>query len=180
MSVGELESVLKIRERCLLYSALLGAGSLALDLIGPIPFIFMVPVMVASWYGGLGRGLIFALGLPVARLGIGLFWEDPLFSKATVQFFNAWVRCGSLACLAFLMSRLARRQQQLSEEVRVLRGILPICAFCKKIRGPDGRWQTLENYISTHSEAQFSHSFCSDCAQKHYGEYYPADRAEKR
>ena len=54
------------------------------------------------------------------------------------------------------------------EEVRVLQGILPICASCKKIRDDQGYWNQLEDYISRHSEVDFSHSICPDCAEKIY------------
>lgn len=54
------------------------------------------------------------------------------------------------------------------DEVKTLRGILPTCSFCKAIRDDDGEWHRLEEYISKHSEAQFSHGVCEPCAQKHY------------
>lgn len=47
--------------------------------------------------------------------------------------------------------------------VRVLRGMLPICASCKRIRDPEARWHQMEVYIRDHSEAQFSHGLCDDC-----------------
>lgn len=53
-------------------------------------------------------------------------------------------------------------------EVRILRGILPICANCKKIRNDGGYWEQVEHYISSHSEARFSHSLCPDCVQDLY------------
>ncbi len=54
------------------------------------------------------------------------------------------------------------------EEVRKLRGILPICAHCKKIRDDKGYWNQIEAYIQQHSEAEFSHSICQDCASELY------------
>lgn len=56
-------------------------------------------------------------------------------------------------------------------EIKILRGILPICSFCKKIRDENNQWCTMENYISSRSEAQFSHSFCPECGRKYYPEY---------
>ena len=52
--------------------------------------------------------------------------------------------------------------------VKVLRGLLPICAGCKKIRNDSGSWSVIEGYISDHSEAEFSHGICPDCQQKLY------------
>ena len=56
------------------------------------------------------------------------------------------------------------------KEIKLLRGILPICASCKKIRDDKGYWNQLEAYIAKHSEAQFSHSICPECAKKLYPE----------
>lgn len=53
-------------------------------------------------------------------------------------------------------------------KVKILRGFLPICASCKKIRGDDGCWHQVESYIKDHSEAEFSHSICPKCANKLY------------
>jgi hypothetical protein len=57
-------------------------------------------------------------------------------------------------------------------EVKQLSGLLPICSSCKNIRDDQGYWQHVEKYISEHTEAQFSHSFCPDCAKKLYPEIY--------
>jgi len=54
------------------------------------------------------------------------------------------------------------------EEVKVLRGFLPICASCKKIRDDRGSWSQIEEYIRKHSEAEFSHGICPDCAKRLY------------
>jgi hypothetical protein len=48
-------------------------------------------------------------------------------------------------------------------QVRTLHGLIPICAWCKKIRNDAGYWQQLEAYISEHTEADFSHGMCPDC-----------------
>lgn len=53
-------------------------------------------------------------------------------------------------------------------KVKTLSGLLPICASCKNIRDDNGYWNQIESYIKTHSEAEFSHSICPDCAKKLY------------
>jgi YesN/AraC family two-component response regulator len=60
-------------------------------------------------------------------------------------------------------------------KVKLLSGFLPICASCKKIRDDEGYWQQIESYIRDHSEAEFSHGICPDCARKLYGKYYHED-----
>lgn len=62
----------------------------------------------------------------------------------------------------------AALQRSLNES-RVLKGLLPICSSCKKIRDDQGCWQRLEQYIQNHSEAEFSHGICPECAGKLYG-----------
>lgn len=58
------------------------------------------------------------------------------------------------------------------DEVKTLRGFLPICASCKKIRDGDGYWQQVEDYIRIHSEAEFTHGLCHECAESLYPEFY--------
>ena len=60
--------------------------------------------------------------------------------------------------------------EQAMREVKVLRGLIPICANCKRIRTDTGDWQQLEEYIQNHSEVEFSHGFCQGCMK----ELYPA------
>jgi len=51
-------------------------------------------------------------------------------------------------------------------EIKVLRGLLPICSYCKKIRDDNGYWSNIEAYISSRSEVEFSHGICPECAKK--------------
>ncbi len=61
-----------------------------------------------------------------------------------------------------------RQLEQALKEVKVLRGFFPICVHCKKIRDDQGYWHTIEAYITTHSEADFSHGLCPGCLDKHF------------
>lgn len=75
--------------------------------------------------------------------------------------------------LIYMNTILGEKNNSLSdylEEIKTLRGIVPICSFCKKIRDAEGKWTEVEVYVSKHSEAQFSHSFCPECGKKHYGD----------
>jgi sigma-B regulation protein RsbU (phosphoserine phosphatase) len=62
--------------------------------------------------------------------------------------------------------------QKALKEVKVLRGLIPICASCKKIRNDGGFWQQLEEYLGEHSEAEFSHGLCQPCIKKLYPGVY--------
>ncbi len=67
---------------------------------------------------------------------------------------------------------LINQLQGAINEIKTLRGILPICSFCKKIRDDKGYWNQLEAYIDKHSDADLSHSVCPDCAKKHYPDFF--------
>jgi hypothetical protein len=71
--------------------------------------------------------------------------------------------------------RLISDLQDALSEVKKLSGLLPICSFCKKIRDDKGYWKRLESYIHEHSEAEFSHGICPECAKEHYPEIYKKD-----
>jgi tetratricopeptide (TPR) repeat protein len=58
-------------------------------------------------------------------------------------------------------------------EVRTLKGFIPICASCKKVRDDRGFWESVESYISSRSEALFSHGICNDCGPRLYGIDWP-------
>lgn len=66
--------------------------------------------------------------------------------------------------------RLENNLIRANEEIKILKGFLPICMYCKKIRDDNGYWNQIEAYIQKHSEAEFSHSICSECAKKYHPE----------
>jgi phosphoserine phosphatase RsbU/P len=68
-----------------------------------------------------------------------------------------------------LQGKLAARVRELEgaiAQVKQLRGLLPICMYCKKIRNDHNYWQQVESYIHDHTEAEFSHGICPDCYEK--------------
>lgn len=82
---------------------------------------------------------------------------------------------GDLAAIALENSRSLEvlKEKTLSlekalSEIRTLKGIIPICAYCKGIRDDQGSWKRLEEYISEHSDAEFSHGICHHCLKKHF------------
>ena len=78
-------------------------------------------------------------------------------------------------CRKLRESELRRTNEELQQalrEVKVLRGLIPICASCKKIRNDGGFWQQIEEYIGEHSEAEFSHGICQPCLKKLYPGVY--------
>ena len=90
--------------------------------------------------------------------------------EAVADTFNAMVAARTKA--------MQEREQHLAEaqaEVKVLEGILPICSSCKRIRDDGGKWEQVESYVRDHTNAEFTHGICPDCAARDWGS--PAPRA---
>jgi len=66
--------------------------------------------------------------------------------------------------------KLIMELQEALANIKTLRGLIPICANCKKIRDDKGFWNQVEVYVSEHSEADFTHSICPECVKKLYGD----------
>jgi len=85
---------------------------------------------------------------------------------------------------AFALASLRKQEairalQSALEQVKTLRGLVPICAHCKKIRDDQGYWNEVEVYVKQHSEADFTHSLCPACAEKHWGNLLRKGKGEK-
>lgn len=143
------------------------------------PILYLIPVSLASWYSGFSWGLAFVVTMPLIRLYFsGMLWAiHPTIFDASI---NTIIRILVLGGMAFLVSRTAGQTRALAKRVNVLEGVLPICSFCKKIRDQNNTWQPLEQFITDRSNAQFTHGFCPDCGQRHYGGFFKmGDRPTK-
>jgi hypothetical protein len=133
------------------------------------PTYFILPPMLVAWHWGAREGVALALGLSATHLLFQQMWGMPgLAGAASV---NALMRICVLLVLVVITSRLGRRTRASRARVKMLEGILPICAYCKDIRDEHGQWEQIEEYVSQHSEAHFSHGICPKCAESHFGEY---------
>jgi len=124
---------------------------------------------------------------PVAFLNLGIVAKIDL-SEVRAPFLRAALITGIFASVLIIigvsvffkvtnpilakLNKTVEKLQNALKEVKVLRGILPICSFCKKIRDDDGYWNQVEIYIKERSEADFSHSICPACFKEHYQEEY--------
>ena len=77
------------------------------------------------------------------------------------------------------LEKANRDLQQALDNIRTLKGLVPICSHCKSIRNDRGFWEKLENYVSRHSEAEFSHGICTDCIELHYPDETDDPRQER-
>ncbi len=127
---------------------------------------------------------------PVQELDLGIVAKIDL-AEIRAPFFKAALVSAGLGIIAVILGAsafiavinpLIRKLQETIEElqealanVKQLRGLLPICACCKKIRDDKGYWNQIESYVKEHSSAEFSHSICPDCTQKYYGDYFESE-----
>jgi hypothetical protein len=151
-------------------------------------------VGVAALTPFIDRPFVIPMGSPAERWITGLCFLLTLGRCATIGVFGSVVRerlaerTGALRRLtSSLEDQVADRTRDLARanaelerlvaertaEIKTLRGVLPICAYCKKIRDDRGAWNQLEAYISTHSEALFSHGICAECRQSHFPDLGP-------
>ena len=139
---------------------------LLLDYVtGPVilfPIMFVLPVFFAAWHRGVRWSIPFALILPFLRFGMTFFSENVPWTP-WVSLANLLIRMAVLVSLAWLISQVGRQFTELDLEVKVLEGLLPICAKCKKIRDDQEQWHPLESYITSRSTVSFTHGFCPDC-----------------
>jgi len=135
-----------------------------------IVMLYAIPPAMAAWSDARRWSMALAIALPPLRMLIFRLWSWPAPAVLAVLDTTVLILC-SLA-ISLLILHLRRQARTL----RVLEGMLPICGFCKRIR--NGQiWERLEPFISEHSEARFSHTFCPECGVEHYGAYL--DQAEQ-
>ena len=122
---------------------------------------------------------------PVGELNLGIVAKIDL-AEIRAPFAKAVILSGVIALGAILLGAgvffrvtdplLKKLQATVSQlekalgEVKTLKGIVPICSFCKKIRNDKGYWDQVEVYVKAHTDADFSHGICPQCLKEHYPE----------
>jgi K+-sensing histidine kinase KdpD len=166
--------VVRNRFVLLILWTLLAMLVLAIDyLTGPFirfPIMYLIPICLIAWVNGFRWALVFAVAMPLVHLSFRKFWVTPF------RFYDAIVNTAILIVVfvvfSYLVNKVGVQKRELEKEIRTLEGILPICSFCKKIRNQENTWEPFEGYISRHTEAEFSHGMCPDCARKHYPDFF--------
>lgn len=135
------------------------------------PF-YLMPVLLVAWHGGWIPGLLTALVTAFAWRGTEVIWHPAPLAN-WILFWDAFIHLLSFVGVAWFVSwarslvlrekALVHDLSQLLAEVKELEGLLPMCAWCKKVRDDQGYWQQLETYIQTHSKADWTHGICPDC-----------------
>jgi hypothetical protein len=159
----------------LIYAALITyVGAMA-----PWSFPYVIAIMCSAAFSFVLAGEYFGF---LSRYSIFQSFDLPLMSKLTILsvviallFVIAYISSLTAATLRKNRNKLREKNLELRNalsKIKTLSGMLPICASCKKIRDDKGYWNQIESYIKHHSEAEFSHSICPECAKILYPEYY--------
>ena len=146
----------------------LAAGLVALDyFLGPgiqIPSLFVIPVALAAWWSGRWAGVGVAVALPLARL----YFRTALDSHGPPieAIVNAGLRISVLVLVAVVADG-ARWTLALTREVRILRGLVPVCGLCRRVRDQSDAWHPMEKYIAEGAPG-FKPLVCPECHDRHY------------
>jgi len=149
---------------------------------------YLAPICLVTWFAGRGPGLLIAVASAITWLTADIA-AGHAFSHVAISVWNATIRFGFFGVTLIILNRFhlvieaqaktIRDLEQARDEIRILSGFIPICSRCKKIRNDRGYWEQLESYIRQHSEAEFTHSICPDCARILYPDLYNQREREK-
>ncbi len=134
-------------------------------LAGPLfqfPFLYIIPVFFASSLSGKYHGILLGLLLSLAHLIFSFHSELPWpFYHSVI---NLLIRVLVFTLIALLVDKITCQMNS----IKILTGLLPICASCKKIRNTNQEWVVLEKYLLANSEATFTHGICPECMKELY------------
>lgn len=126
-----------------------------------LSILYIIPVYLASWIRP--PWIIIVVAAVSTILTIYSYCFSPAGGVPKIVAINHFLVVVALLATAVL----SLRHNQLSEEIKTLRGLLKMCACCKKILNEQGEWELLEVYIGNHSEAAVTHSVCSRCKSEY-------------
>ena len=131
------------------------------------PMLYAVPVALAAWYSDRWTAVTIAIAVPVFHIAFVLTVMGSTESAMLLATMTA-ARGIVILVMALWFARLAEHERQLLRYVVKLEGLLPICSVCKSIRNETGAWEPLETFISSRSDADFTHGLCPRCVAQHY------------
>ncbi len=152
--------------------------AIPLGVAGGVPYIAVI--LLSLWSPKKKITVVVSVICSVLTIA-GFFFSPPggemwkvLFNRA-LALFAIWVTAGLTLQRKIIEEKrektISDREKAL-EDIKILRGLLPICASCKKIRDDQGYWNQIDVYVHEHSEADFSHGICPECAKKLYPKFY--------
>ncbi len=134
------------------------------------------PLKASSSVIALSVLLGFLLGVTDIFIDVFVFHKGTVFHQfLRPTAFEVYIR-GFMMILSVafgvVVSRIVVRLEMANEEIKLFKGILPVCSSCKKVRDEDNCWVSLETYVLDCGETKFSHGVCPDCQLKLYGKKY--------
>ena len=129
--------------------------------LGAVTALLVTPRAVALYYA-----YVLLLALLVAALAQGASFETRL--ELVGGTFTVELGFAATAWRNATLKDVSQELQRAKREVKQLKGLLPICMHCNKIRTDNGSWQNMELYVESHTEAAFTHALCADCELMHY------------
>ena len=126
---------------------------------------YFIPVAVLAWRVGASAAYAAAILSGVIWFVVDQYSGFPYTSQFHA-FWNAGMRLIAFLIIAFAFSRIRALLDKAQKSAQRLSGLLPMCAWCKKVRNDAGYWQQVEDYLEEHSDARFSHGVCAECAKK--------------
>jgi len=149
---------------------------LGLDVLVPlgteVSLLYLIPLgFVAMWSSPKQSTHVLVIAAVCAVLTwVGFFLTPPHAVWSAVA-----NRLLAVTVIGFtVMLSVSRKRAE--DDLTVLRGLLPICSYCKKIRDDRGSWEQIERYITDRSQADFSHGMCPDCEEKHFPDIFSHTR----
>jgi hypothetical protein len=131
------------------------------------PMLYAVPVALAAWYSDRWTAITIATAVPIFHIAFVLMMMGRTESAVLLATMTA-ARGIVILVMALWFARLAEHERQLLRYVVKLEGLLAICSVCKSIRNEGGAWEPLETFISSRSDADFTHGLCPKCVAQHY------------
>ena len=152
-----------------------GDNSLMWTLAYPVIVFFIVGYPEGLfWYFSIVLLCLITFMFP-GPLHLYAYHPDTIVVFSVLFFIFTGLSTGFEALRWYYYSTLEQQQAELRdalENVHTLSGLLPICSICKKIRDDRGYWNQLESYLSSHTDAKFSHGMCDDCFREQYPDIY--------
>lgn len=150
------------------------------DVLIPVAIYFLVPIGLVSQF-------LLAFLFTTSNLGMLFLLKNNLPEAETAFILLAYTATNLLGLAACWQTHMGRRKQYIEkvleeklksdlqtalDELQALRGIIPICCYCKQIRDDEGFWHQVESYVNKHSGAEFTHGICPDCMKEQLPKVY--------
>lgn len=147
--------------------------------------LYLIVVITSTWRGGRRLGLGLALASALVTFVSDLLVSEPYLHLLENSYTSLWIPIANAIARAFVFvaaalavsklqdllrerDKVARELEQALGQIRTLESLLPVCAWCKRIRddGDRSEWKSIEHYIVEHTDTRFTHGMCPECFEQ--------------